>query len=145
MTQRNARIHGWVFPLFSPDSDGRLSLNFHRFVIWYRSCDTRALDNSVYRKGPMTLTVTNQIHGAPRHFLPTWEIMVKYIYACKNFSATVSTKICFPLKGLCIFLYDKKTQCPQIYIKQFGKWIHRKINWSNFHSLQMCMATYPYN
>ena len=29
MTRRN----GWVFPLFSPDSDDRLSLNFHRFVV----------------------------------------------------------------------------------------------------------------
>ena len=35
--------HGWVFPLFSPDSDDWLSLNFHRFVILYRSCDTRSV------------------------------------------------------------------------------------------------------
>ena len=41
MTRRNARKPGWVFPLFSPDSDDRLSLNFHRFVIWYRSCGTQ--------------------------------------------------------------------------------------------------------
>ena len=32
-------IDRWVFPLFSPDSDDRLSLNFNRFVILY-SCDT---------------------------------------------------------------------------------------------------------
>ena len=31
------------FPLFSPDSDDRLSLNFHRFVILYISCVTRIL------------------------------------------------------------------------------------------------------
>ena len=31
---------GWVFPSFSPDSDDRLSLNFHRFVILYISRDT---------------------------------------------------------------------------------------------------------
>ena len=34
---------GWVFPLFSPDSDDRLTLNFHRFVISYISCDTRSV------------------------------------------------------------------------------------------------------
>ena len=34
------RKQGWVFPLFSPDSDDRLSLNFHRFVNLYSSCDT---------------------------------------------------------------------------------------------------------
>ena len=37
MTRGNVRKQGWVFPLFSPDSDDRLSLNFHRFVILYRS------------------------------------------------------------------------------------------------------------
>ena len=41
MTRRNARKQEWVFPLFSPDSDDRLSLNFHKFVILYISCDTR--------------------------------------------------------------------------------------------------------
>jgi hypothetical protein len=41
MTWRNARKQEWVFPLFSPDSDDRLSLNFHKFVILYISCDTR--------------------------------------------------------------------------------------------------------
>ena len=40
MTWRNMRTQGWVFPWFSPDSDDRVSLNFHRFVIFYRSCDT---------------------------------------------------------------------------------------------------------
>ena len=50
---------GWVFPLFSPDSDERLSLNFHRFVILYRSCDYEvwALDNTVYRKCPLALNL----------------------------------------------------------------------------------------
>ena len=41
MTRRNVRKQEWVFSLFSPDSDDRLSLNFHRFVILYTSCDTR--------------------------------------------------------------------------------------------------------
>ena len=48
----------WVFLLFSPDSDDRLSVNFHRFIILYKSCDTRSvglLDNTVYRKCPMAL------------------------------------------------------------------------------------------
>ena len=36
------------FPLFSPDSDDRLSLNFHRFVILYRSCDTRSASLGQY-------------------------------------------------------------------------------------------------
>ena len=48
MTRRNARIQGWVFSLFSPDSDDRLSLNFHRFVILYRSCDTRSVSLEQY-------------------------------------------------------------------------------------------------
>ena len=49
MTQQNRWKQGWVFPLFSPDSDNRLSLNFHRFVIklWYTKCGP--LDNTVYR------------------------------------------------------------------------------------------------
>ena len=60
MTWRNVRIQGWVFPLFSPNSVDRLSQNFHRFTILYRSCDTRSVglilwDNTVYRKGPMAL------------------------------------------------------------------------------------------
>ena len=55
MTRRNAWIQGWVFPLISPDSDDRLSPNFHRFVICYRGCDTRSVDKTVYRKGPMAL------------------------------------------------------------------------------------------
>ena len=36
---------GWVFPLFSPDSNDRLSLNFHRFVIL---CDTRSVGLGQY-------------------------------------------------------------------------------------------------
>ena len=43
MTRRNVRKQEWVFPLFSPDADDRLSLNFHRFVILYISCDTRSV------------------------------------------------------------------------------------------------------
>ena len=43
MTRRNVRKQGWVFPFFSPDSNDRLSLNFHRFVILYTSCDTRSV------------------------------------------------------------------------------------------------------
>jgi hypothetical protein len=43
MTRRNVRKQGWVFPLFSPDSDDQLSLNFHRFVILYISCVTRSV------------------------------------------------------------------------------------------------------
>ena len=48
MTRRNVRKQGWVFPLFSPDSDDRLSLNFHRFVILYISCDTRSVGLGQY-------------------------------------------------------------------------------------------------
>ena len=48
MIRRIARIQGWVFPLFSPDSNDRLSPNFHRFVIWYRSCDTRSVGLGQY-------------------------------------------------------------------------------------------------
>ena len=31
------------FLLLSPDSDDLLSLNFHRFVVLYISCDTRSV------------------------------------------------------------------------------------------------------
>ena len=48
MTRRNVRKQGWVFPLFSPNSDDQLSLNFHRFVILYISCDTRSVDLGQY-------------------------------------------------------------------------------------------------
>ena len=36
------------FMLFSSDSKDRLSLNFHRFVILYRSCDTRSVSLGKY-------------------------------------------------------------------------------------------------
>ena len=57
MTRRNVRKQGWVFPLFSPDSDDRLTLNFHRFVIRYISCDTQSLGlgQHCYRKCPLAL------------------------------------------------------------------------------------------
>ena len=45
---RNWWKQGWVFPLFSTDSDDRLSLNLHRFVILYRSCDTRSVGLGQY-------------------------------------------------------------------------------------------------
>ena len=57
MTRRNVQKQGWVFPL-SPDSDDRLSLNFHRFVVFI-CCDTRsgALDNTVYRCCAIALNI----------------------------------------------------------------------------------------
>ena len=48
MTRRNVRKQGWVFPLFSPNSDDRLSLNFHMFVILYIKCDTRSVGLGQY-------------------------------------------------------------------------------------------------
>ena len=36
MTRRNVRKQGWVFPLFSSDSDDRLSLNLY---IEYQTCE----------------------------------------------------------------------------------------------------------
>ena len=48
MTRRNARKQEWVFPFFSPDSDDRLSLNFHRFVVLYISCDTQSVGLGQY-------------------------------------------------------------------------------------------------
>ena len=59
MTRRNVRKQGWVFPLFFPSTDDRLSLNFHRFVILYILVvihEVWALDNTVYRKCPMALS-----------------------------------------------------------------------------------------
>ena len=48
MTPWNMGKQGWVYPLFSPDSDDRLSLNFHRFVILYISCGTRSVGLGQY-------------------------------------------------------------------------------------------------
>ena len=48
MTRPNVGKHGWVFPLFSPYSDDRLSLNVHRFVILYISRDTRSVGIGQY-------------------------------------------------------------------------------------------------
>ena len=48
MTQRKVRKQEWVFPLFSSDSDDRLSLNFHRFVMLYISCDTQSVGLGQY-------------------------------------------------------------------------------------------------
>ena len=39
---------GGFSPLFSPDSDDRLSLNSHRFVILYISCDTQSVGLGQY-------------------------------------------------------------------------------------------------
>ena len=39
MTRRNVQKQECVFPLFSPDSDDRLSLNVHMFVILYICCN----------------------------------------------------------------------------------------------------------
>ena len=67
MTRRNVRKQRWIFPLFSPDSDDRLSLKFHRFVILYIHMyvvihEVWALDNTVYRKGPIALTWCQRVH-----------------------------------------------------------------------------------
>ena len=43
MTRQSVRKQGWDSPLFSPDSDDRLSLNFHSFFNFYISCDTRSV------------------------------------------------------------------------------------------------------
>ena len=48
MTRQNVRKQGWVFPLFSSDSDDRLSLNFHRFFILDISCGTRSVGLGQY-------------------------------------------------------------------------------------------------
>ena len=61
MTQRNVGKQGWVFPLFSPDSDDRLSLNSHRFVILYISCGTRSVSLGQY-------CLPKVSNGFKRHF-----------------------------------------------------------------------------
>ena len=42
-TAKRAETRVGFYPLFLPDSDDRLSLNFHRFVILYTSCDIRSV------------------------------------------------------------------------------------------------------
>ena len=61
MTRRNVRKQGWVFPLFSPDSDDWLSLNFHRFVILYISCDTRSVGLGQYCLPKVSMALTANI------------------------------------------------------------------------------------
>ena len=48
MTRGNVRKQGWVFLLFSPDSDDRLSLKFHMVVILYINCDTQSVGLGQY-------------------------------------------------------------------------------------------------
>ena len=58
MTRRNVRKQGWVFPLFSLDSDDRLSLKITGLLLFYIEVVIHkvwALDNTVYRKCPMAL------------------------------------------------------------------------------------------
>ena len=72
MTQRNAQKQEWVFPLFSPDSDDQLSLNFHRFVILYISCDTQSVGlgqyclpkvyNGFKKKKPLKQQIVMKVH-----------------------------------------------------------------------------------
>ena len=47
MTRRIVQKQGWVFTLFSPYSDDRLSLKFYRFVK-NMSCDTRSVGLGQY-------------------------------------------------------------------------------------------------
>ena len=76
----NVRKQGWVPPLFSPDSDDRLSLNFHRFVIFYISCDTQSVGLwTVYWKCPMSLKY--------------W-CLIKYSRVCNLIPKTCSSKSC---------------------------------------------------
>ena len=58
MTRRNVRIQGWVFPLFSPDSDIQLSQIFTGLLFYIELViyEVWALDNTLYRKGPMALS-----------------------------------------------------------------------------------------
>ena len=76
MTRRNVRIQGWVFPLFSPDSDDRLSLNFHRFVILYRSCDTQSVGLEQYclPKGSTGLRKILFFKTVKKHFVDLYQI-----------------------------------------------------------------------
>ena len=60
MTRRKVRKQGSVFPLFSPDSDDRLSLNFTG-LLFYISCDTRSV-------GFWTILFTNDVT-----LLENWE------------------------------------------------------------------------
>ena len=66
MTQRNVRKQGWVFLVFSPDSDDRLNLNFRRFVILYLYIyivirEVWAFGQHCYRKCPMALKMNSSI------------------------------------------------------------------------------------
>ena len=78
MTRRNVRKQGWVFPLVSPDSDDQLSLNFHRFVILYISCDTQSVGLGQYSL-PKVSNGFNHGHTlmANLHFLTIHSPIVK--------------------------------------------------------------------
>ena len=88
MTRRNALKQGWVFPLFSPNSNDRLSLNFHRFVILYRSCGTQSvgLGQQCLPKGSNGFKVQEYyfflLFSCPVFFFSSLFFMDSYSHAC---------------------------------------------------------------
>ena len=128
MTRRNVRKQGWVFALTSPDSDVRLSLNFHRIVILYISCDTRSV-------------------GLGQYCLPKvyngfkWIFKIKIVYnspySIQNYSGP--TAHCFIIHlfflcfVVCCFLFPKFTLNLQWYASKFCA-NHFKSTWKiNVH------------
>ena len=98
MTRRNVRKQGWVFPLFSPNSGDRLSLNFHRFVILYRSCDTRSVSLGLF-------TESAQWHqgGAPTSNDDNNNTCIALYTPGANFIELLKQKICLSTKIACLF------------------------------------------
>ena len=98
ITRRNARKQGWVFLLFSLDSDDRLSLNFHRFVIWYRSCGTQSvgLGQHCLPKGSNGFKVSRAMMLGDA--LTTLQ-RLKYCKNCEaNWGVPLSKELSIPLK-----------------------------------------------
>ena len=72
------RKQDWVFPLFSPDSDDRLSQNFHRFVVLYRSCDTRSVGLGQYCLPKVSNCLKLKLHLVIRQlFQNNWQRLKK--------------------------------------------------------------------
>ena len=129
MTRRNERKQGWVFPLFSTDSDVRLSLNFYRFVILYRSCVTLSVGRGHY----CLPTVSNGFKEGHKfgNVACYTKITIrvkssrgKSIFVlhknchCRNFVFSKSIREIFSRKIRIVILYYRRKNCAQETIQR---------------------------
>ena len=151
MTRRNVRKQEWVFPLFSPDFDDRLSLNFHRFVII--SCDTRSMDICFVQYClPMlcdwlTVDIWAQFHRAAKHkakheisSLITTGLPTKFHFFCIFLVTGIQLLFAHPENHVKIwlvilFLSRKESHTKQIFVLSSSMKLGPDIDVSDLHCL----------